>query len=101
MSDSAKTDERPAATLNSLCERFHQWLDGIFTYYNTEFWKQTTKVRPRRYCKERGLPSKKGDKVDKDYVVVEVGEGERWLEQKYLRGYANGAGKRRCVDTMV
>lgn len=101
MSDSTNTEASPTATLNSLCERFHQWLDGIFIYYNTEFWKQTTKVRPRRYCKERELPSKKGDKVDKDYVVVPVGEEERRLEQKYLNGYPNGAGKRRCVDTMV
>ena len=122
MSNSTNTEAPPASTLNSLCERFRQWLDGIFTYYNTEFWKRTTKVRPRRYCKERGLPSKKGgyEVEDKDYVVVpvaaaasgttgagRVGAGrvaaaaDHRLEQKYLNGYPNGAGKRRRLDAMV
>jgi len=88
---------------NSICERFHQWIDGIFIYYNTQLWTQTTKVKPHFYCKERWngkLPSKK-DTVDNDFIIIPIRDSEQELEQKYLNGYPNGVGKRHSIDSLV
>ncbi len=93
-----------ASATNSLCERIHQCLDRIFTYYNIELWNMTTKVKPFFYCKERwdcALPPKKDDSFEKEYVVVPIRDSEQVLEKKYLNGYPNGAGKRPSIDNKV
>ena len=95
-------------TTQSLCERFHLWLDGIFTSYNDELQKRCQKVNPLTCCQERWkreLPQKKNDAYDSEYVMIQVrndvAEKEAEVERKYLNGYPNGAGKRRCIDHII
>ena len=93
-------------TVQSLCERFHQWLDEIFTSYNDELRKKCKKVDPLTCCQERWkreLPQKKKDSYENDFVVVQVSDYEREydLEKKYLNGYPNGAGKRHSLDHLI
>ena len=83
-------------TVQSLCERFHQWLDEIFTSYNDELRKKSKKVDPETCCQERWereLP------YDDDYIVVQVNDFD--MEKKYLNGYPNGAGKRHSIDNII
>ena len=93
-------------TVQSLCERFHQWLDEIFTSYNEELRQKSKKVEPLTGCQERWkreLPPKKNDFYENDFVVVQVSDYEREydLEKKYLNGYPNGAGKRHSIDHLI
>jgi len=133
---------------SSLCERFHQWLDEIFTFYNMRFWTEGGKaVEPIFWQQKRWRaklpPARKSsdddgtgvgggvggvggvggggggsgirrgatamaagvtteeDALDREYIVIPIGEDERLIEKKYLDGYSNGAGKRRhCGDVV-
>ena len=89
-------------TVQSLCERFHQWLDEIFTSYNDEMRKKSKKVDPLTCCQERwkrDLPPVKHEPYEDDYVVVQVNNFD--IEKKYLNGYPNGAGKRHSIDNII
>ena len=107
---------------SSLCERFHQWLDEIFTFYNMRFWTEGRKaVDPIFWQQKRWRaklpPARKSsvddgtgvgggvtteeEALDREYIVIPIGEDERLIEKKYLDGYSNGAGKRRhCGDVV-
>ena len=70
------------------CAQFHEFLDEWFEYFNIPLRRDSDKVLPRYYCKNRQLPRRKVHRVGTDsqeYILV---------ERKYSNGYPNGAGKR-------
>jgi len=75
--------------MNNICEKLHLFLDQIFENLYLKQLKDSTKVTPAYYCKNRYLPYEK-EEENEDIIVLVVAK-----EEDYLRGYMNGSGKGR------